>query len=177
MPTRAPVWFQRFERATRAVNKVFAAAACLCTVLIVLLVLVAVVARMFGTHILWPYDIAQFTLVYAVFLAMAPALESGHHVIVELFDRVIPRPVRPYVQQIAAALTIVFGAIFLYQLYRMTSRAFADDRLAVAAIAVPLKWVYIIGPIGIAQFVLTALAEFGRAQWKAGPVVKATPSH
>ena len=34
-----------------------------------------------------------------------------------------------------------------------------------------------LGPIGIAQFVLTALAEFGRAQWKAGPLVKATPSH
>ena len=110
-------------------------------------------------------------------MVSALAFESGHHVVVELFDRLIPRPVRPYVQQFAAVLTIVFGAVFLYQLYRMTSRAFADDRLAVAAIAVPLKWVYIIGPIGIVQFNLTALAELGRAQWKAGADAEATPSH
>jgi TRAP-type C4-dicarboxylate transport system permease small subunit len=164
MPT--PIWFQRFEVATRAVNRVFAAAACLATVLIVLLVLGSVGARVMGTHLLWPYDVAQFTLVYVVFLALAPALESGHHVVVELFDAVIPHFIRPWVQHVAAVLTILFGAVLLYQLYRVTSRAFADDRLAVAAITVPLKWVYVIGPIGTAQFILTALAELGRAQWK-----------
>jgi TRAP-type C4-dicarboxylate transport system permease small subunit len=166
MERSAPIWFLRYERMTKAVNKLFAAIASVLTVAIVLLVLLAVGARLAGTHILWPYDITQFTLVYVVFLAIAPALESGHHVVVELFDRLVPRPVRPYVQYVAAILTIIFAAVFLYHLYRLTSRAFGDDRLAVAAIAVPLKWVYVIGPIGIIQFILTAFAQLGRAHWQ-----------
>lgn len=177
MSRQAPVWFRHFERTTRAVNKAFAAIASVLTVVIVVFVLVAVVARLFGSHILWPYDITQFTMVYLVFLAMAPALESGHHVMVELFDALIPRSIRPYVSHVAAILTIIFGAVLLYQLYRMTSRAFADDRLAVAAIAVPLKWVYVIGPIGIFQFILTALAELGRAHWGMTDTARTSPGH
>jgi TRAP-type C4-dicarboxylate transport system permease small subunit len=114
---------------------------------------------------MWPYNIAEFTLVYVFFFALGPALESGHHIRVDLFDNVVPRLIRPAVPYIAAALTIGFGVVFCWQLWRSTSRAFGDDRLAVAAIAVPLKWVYIIGPIGTIQFILTALAELGRAYW------------
>lgn len=177
MPHGMPVWFQHFERATKAVNRVFAASASLCAVAIVLLVLLAVAARLSGSHILWPYDIATFTLVYVVFLSLAPALESGHHVAVELFDRMLPRPIRGFSLHVAAILTTVFGVVLFWQLYRMTSRAFSDDRLAVAAIAIPLKWVYVIGPIGVAQFILTALADLGRAQWGGAATSSSTSGH
>jgi TRAP-type C4-dicarboxylate transport system permease small subunit len=169
----APRWFELFERMVKAVNRAFAATASLLTLIIVLLVLLAVVTRIAGSPALWPYDIAQFVLVYVVFLAMAPALESGHHVVVELFDGFIPGVVRRFVGHIAMALVIVFGAFFFWHLYRVTARAFDDNRLAVAAIAVPLKWVYLIGPIGIAQFILTALTGFGRAIWPTNGAVAA----
>ena len=162
----APAWFRHSESTTRAVNRACAAVAAALTVVIVIFVLVAVVARLMGSHILWPYDITQFALIYLVFLAMAPALESGHHVVVELFDSIIPRVIRPYVQHVAALLTLIFGAVFLYYLYRMTARAFGVDRLAVAAITMPLKWIFVIAPIGIVQFILTTFAELGRAHWK-----------
>ncbi len=177
MTGQAPVWFGRYERATRGLNRAFVAAASLCTVAIVGLVLLAVASRIIGSSVLWPYDITQFAMVYVVFLALAPALESGHHVVVELFDNAVPRPIRPYVQHIAAVLTIVFGAVLLWQLWRTTSRAFGDDRLAVASIAVPLKWVYVIGPIGTVQFILTALADLGRAQWPSGEPARTAPAH
>lgn len=161
-----PRWFLRYEQAMRSINRIFAASASFLTLLIVLLVLIAVAARIMGSPILWPYDIAQFALVYVFFLALAPALDSGHHVVVELFDDFVPRRLRSYVGQIAALAIMSFGAVFFWQLWRATSRAFSDDRLAVASIAVPLKWVYIIGPIGAIQFILTALADLGRAIWR-----------
>lgn len=175
--TSAPGWFRSFERTVKAVNHAFAAAASLLTVAIVLLVLLAVVTRVAGSPTLWPYDFAQFTLVYVVFLAMAPALESGHHVVVELFDGLIPGAVKRFVGHIAMGLVILFGAVFLWHLYRVTARAFGDDRLAVAAIAVPLKWVYLIGPIGVAQFILTALMGFGRSLWPYDGAFPARPDH
>lgn len=172
-----PDWFRLFERATRAVNRAFAAGASAGIVGIVGLVLFAVVSRSSGAPILWPYDIAQFTLTYVFFLGLAPALESGHHVVVELFDQLVPRPLRPYVLQIAATLTAAFGCVLLWQLWRSTSRAFGDDRLAVAAISVHLKWIYVVGPIGTTQFILTAIAELGRARWGADVPARAEPSH
>jgi hypothetical protein len=83
----------------------------------------------------------------------------------------------PYVLHLAALLTILFGAVFLWQLWRSTSRAFGDNRLAVAAITVPLKWIYVIGPIGTFQFILTGIAELGRVQWPAGGSMRDAPSH
>ena len=177
MSGEAPIWFRRYDQVTKSVNRTFAAAASIGTVVIVGLVLFAVVSRVAGVPILWPYDVAQFALAYVFFLGLAPTLESGHHVVVELFDKAVPRPLRPYVLHLAALLTILFGAVFLWQLWRSTSRAFGDNRLAVAAITVPLKWIYVIGPIGTFQFILTGIAELGRVQWPAGGSMRDAPSH
>jgi len=162
----APGWFRTFERVTKATNGAFALLASTGAAAIVALVLLAIVLRIVGRPLMWPYNIAEFTLVYVFFLALAPALESGHHIRVELFDRMVPRPIRPAVPYIAALLTIIFGVVFCWQLWRMTSRAFGDNRLAIASIVVPLKWVYVAGPIGAIQFILTGFVELGRAYWR-----------
>ena len=173
MPSQAPRWFLTFEAVTRATNRAFAAASSALALVIVAAVIVAVLARMASATVLWPHDVAQFALLYLFFLALAPALESGHHVGVELFDSAVPRAIRRYIFHIAALLVITFGCILLWQLWRTTARAFADDRLAIAAIAVPLKWIYIAGPIGSIQFILTGLAQLGRAQWPvSGPALQ-----
>ena len=173
----APRWFQRYEAATRATNRAFVVAASLGVVLITVLVLGSVAARTLGAPILWPYDIAQFALAYVFFLGLGPALESGHHVVVEMFDRAMPRVLRPYVPHIAAILTLAFGAILLWQLWRATSRVFADNRLAIATIVVPLKWVYVVGPVGTALFILSAVTIFGRALWPTDETRQAGGDH
>jgi TRAP-type C4-dicarboxylate transport system permease small subunit len=161
----APRWFQCYEAATKATNHAFVVAASLGVVFITVLVLGSVAARTAGAPILWPFDIAQFALAYVFFLGLGPALESGHHVVVEMFDRVMPRFLRPYVLHIAAVLTILFGAVLLWQLWRATSRVFADNRLAIASIVVALKWVYVVGPVGTIVFILSGVTLLGRAIW------------
>ena len=165
------------ERTTKAINRAFVGAASAIALAVVFLVLYAVLMRFFGQAVLWPQDVAQFALAYIFFLALAPALESGHHVTADLFEVLIPRPIRPYMLHVAAVLTVIFGAVLMWQLWKATARAFSDNRLAVSAIAVPLKWIYLAGPIGTLQFILTALVDLGRAHWAPGKPATAPADH
>ena len=166
MAAVTPGWFAGLERAAKAINRAFAAAASILALVILAVVLIDVTLRWVAEPTVWAHDIARYTLLYLFFFALAPALESGHHVAVDMFDRIVPAPLRPYQAHAAAVLTAAFGGLLLWQLARLTSQAFADNRLAPATIPLPLRWIYVFGPIGAAQFVLTALVQLGRAHWQ-----------
>jgi TRAP-type C4-dicarboxylate transport system permease small subunit len=155
--------FHWFGLLVGALNGVFAAMASAFAAIIVAVVVISIVARSIGVSLIWANDVAQICFVYLVFLALGPALESGHHVTVEMFEPLVPKPFRRYLDLIAALANVIFGFLFLQQLLYLTNRSFSDDRLAIAAIAVPLKWIQLAGPVGLAQFVLTALLQFWRA--------------
>lgn len=165
----APDWFVGLERGAKAINRAFAAAASVLALAILVVVLIDVTLRLAAEPTIWAHDAARYLLLYLFFFALAPALESGHHVAVDMFDRVLPASLRRYQAHSAAVLTAAFGALLLWQLSRLTSQAFADDRLAPATIPIPLRWIYVLGPVGAAQFVLTALVQLGRAHWRAAP--------
>ena len=167
MAVIAPGWFAGLERAAKAINRAFAAAASILALVILVVVLIDVTLRWVAEPSVWAHDIARYTLLYLFFLALAPALQSGHHVAVDMFDRIVPAPLRPYQAHAAAVLTAAFGGVLLWQLTRLTSQAFADSRLAPATIPLPLRWIYVLGPVGAAQFALTALVQLGRAHWQA----------
>jgi len=167
MAATAPGWFAGLERGARAINRAFAAAASILVLAILVVVLIDVTLRFIAEPTVWAHDIARYSLLYLFFLALAPALESGHHVAVDMFDRLLPARLRRYQAHSAAVLTAAFGALLLWQLARLTSQALADNRLAPATIPIPLRWIYVLGPVGAAQFVLTALVQLGRAHWQA----------
>src|SRR5262245_38032731 len=84
-------WIDAAEALTRAVNRVFALAASLLVAVIVAVVVREVVLRYgFNTPSTWALDAARYLLLFTFFLALAPALESGHHVHVDLFDPLFP---------------------------------------------------------------------------------------
>nr|WP_245363900.1 TRAP transporter small permease [Neorhizobium galegae] len=140
-------------------NSLFAIVACILIMFIVAVIILAIVTRELGVALIWANDVAQIAFVYVVFLSFGPALATGHHVTVELFEPLVPTPLRRHLASVAAIACIVFGAIFLYQLWNLTSRAIADDRMAVLAIPVELKWIQIAGPIGAAVFCLTGVQQ------------------
>jgi len=171
----APRFLYVLEQMVKAINSAFTLLASGLVVLIVAIVLYAIVTRIVGISALWTHDVTQFAFLYVFFLALAPALQSGHHITVELFDDAVPKFLRRYVFHIAGFLVLLFGCVLFWQVWKTTVRAFSDNRLAVAAIAVPLKWIYIAGPIGVAQFILTVIVQLGRAQWPAeGQMTKST---
>ena len=164
----APAWFRACERGVVAVNRLFLTAAALLVLLMVAIILFDVIARsFFNTPTVWAFDIVRFALLYATFLGLAPALASGSHVVVDMFDPLLPRGIRPVIPFLAAGLTLIFGVVLLWYIAGLALEAFADDRIAQATIALPEKWVWLPAPIGSALFVAVAAVQFGRAIWPA----------
>jgi TRAP-type C4-dicarboxylate transport system permease small subunit len=163
------------ERLTRIVNRAFVLIASVLVLAIVAAILREVVFRYaFNAPSIWALDGARFTLLFVFFLALAPALESGHHVHVDLFDPVIPAPLRWYLRIIGYTLTLLFGAVLFHYVLDTTIDAFETDELSFSVVPVKLKYVYWIGPIGVLQFVLTAFVQLVRCWQERTPRENAT---
>jgi TRAP-type C4-dicarboxylate transport system permease small subunit len=157
-----------YVRFTRAVNRVFLVAAGALTLAILAMVANDIVRRsVFDDPTIWGLDYSRFALVYLAFLALAPALQAGTHVNVDLVEQALAPGVRRVVRLVALALVVVFGSFLLWQVWRTTVEAFVDDALFPTMVSVKLKAVYWIGPVGMAQFILTGLARLV-VEWRGG---------
>lgn len=162
----APAWFRTLESSVAAVNRWFLTAAALLVLLMVAVILFDVISRsVFNAPTLWAFDVARFTLLYVTFLGLAPALASGSHIAVDMFDSMLPRAMRPAVPFLAAGLTLAFGAVLLWHVFAPAQEAFTDGRIAQATIAIPEKWIWLPAPFGCALFVVVSVVQFGRAIW------------
>lgn len=149
---------QRLWGVMSAVNRWFALLAAALILLLMLVVVQDVVRRaVLGTPSLWALDLARILLTQIFFLALAPALQSGHHVSVDLFAHLWPRPLAALMPRLAGLLCVIFGAILLWFVGSSVARDFADDALAQTVLPIPKKWIVAIGPVGCAQFLLTAV--------------------
>ena len=144
---------------TRRVNRVFLAAAGLIAAAILAALGYDLVARnVFDAPTLWALDVSRFLLLFLFFLALAPALESGAHVAVDLLHHYVGPKTRRALSVLARLLILVFGGFLMWQVCRTTYEAFVDNGLFPTVIPLRLKHVYWIAPVGVAQFLLTALA-------------------
>ena len=156
-------WLDRFEAFTRAINRAFAAIACLLVLAIMCLIVVAVFYRyILKDPISWVLDITTFMLVFVFYLAVAPALESGSHIEVDLFDPLIPQSAHKAQRLIGKALTLIFAVVFLWFTATYYREIVSSDELSFTMLMVHLQVVYWIGPIGALQFLLTAIVQFIR---------------
>lgn len=135
-----------------------------------LVILQDVVRRyLFNDPSAWVLDICSFMLVYLVFLALAPTLEAGSHVSVDLFNQLLPRRWRRGIFLLGSALTIFFAAVLFKTVLNETMEAFADDNVFPAAtIAMKMKYIWMIGPVGVAQFILTAMVLMAGSIYRQG---------
>ena len=151
-------WLDRAEAFTRLVNRAFAAISCLLVLVIMALIVVAVFYRyILHDPIAWVLDITIFLLVFVFFLAVAPALESGSHIEVDLFDPLIPPSARKALRLIGKGLTLSFAVVFFWFVLAYYREIVDVDELSFTMITVQLKLIYWIGPIGAFQFLLTAI--------------------
>jgi TRAP-type C4-dicarboxylate transport system permease small subunit len=151
-------------RLTRAVNHVFLRLAGAIAALILAFIVYDLMMRnVFNAPTTWVMDVSRFLLVYVFFLALAPALENGSHVSVDILDHYLSPGSRRALRILALALVLIFGAFLLWQLTRTTIEAFEDDTLFPTLVPVKLKYVFWIGPVGMIEFLLTALALLIRA--------------
>ena len=151
-------WFDRLEAFTRAVNRLFAAAACMLVLVIMTAIMIQIVYRfVLDDPIAWMLDITIFLLVFVFFLAVAPSLQSGSHIEVDMFDTIIPKRHHKTVRLIGKLLTVAFGAIFLWYVATFYYDIVELDEISFTMLIVQLKYLYWIGPLGAAQFLLTSI--------------------
>jgi TRAP-type C4-dicarboxylate transport system permease small subunit len=151
-------WFDRLEAFTRLVNRGFAAAACLLVLVIMIIIMVQIVYRfVLDDPIAWVLDITIFLLVFVFFLAVAPTLQSGSHIEVDMFDSLIPKRYHKAVRLTGKLLTVAFGAILLWYVAAYYYDIVELDEVSFTMLIVQLKYLYWIGPLGAAQFLLTAI--------------------
>jgi C4-dicarboxylate transporter DctQ subunit len=156
-------------RFARGVNRVFLALAGLLAAAILLVLAYDLVARnVFDAPTVWALDISRFLLLFLFFLALAPALESGAHVSVDILEHFVGAKARRVLRIVARTLILVFGAFLMWQICRTTYEAFAENSLFPTVVPVRLKHVYWIAPVGVLQFLLTAAALLAEdLRWKA----------
>jgi TRAP-type C4-dicarboxylate transport system permease small subunit len=162
-------WIDVAEAFTRAVNRAFAFIGRMLVTIIVLVIVREVVLRYgFNAPSTWALDVARFLLLFTFFVALAPALESGHHVHVDLFDPLVP-PVWRHWQYISGwVLVVFFGAVMFWYVLDVTIDVFETDELSFSVIPIKLKHLYWIGPVGTLQFLLTGCVRLVRS-WTEPP--------
>ena len=160
-------WMVWLGRVTRALNRVFMLLAGALAVAICAIIFYDVLMRnAFNAPTIWALDVSRFLLVYLFFLALAPALQTGGHVSVDILEQWVSPQAWRRLRIAAMTLTVVFGCILLWQLTRSTVDVFVRDELFPTAIQLRVKYVYWIGPVGTLEFVLTAIVQLGSA-WNA----------
>lgn len=159
LPGAEPVWLAAAAGIARRINAVFLAVSGGLAAAIMIVILQDVVRRYaFNDPSAWVLDICSFMLVYLFFFALAPALQAGSHVSVDLFVQAIPPRFRHGVLLFGGVLTVAFGAILWKMLLDDTVEAFVDDNpFPASTIPMKVKYIWLVGPIGVAQFVFTAL--------------------
>lgn len=156
-------WFEQIEAFTRAVNRIFAALACLLVLVIMTAIVVQIIYRfVLNDPVAWVLDITIFLLVFVFFLSVAPALQSGSHIEVDMFDAMIADRYRKPVRLIGKILTVVFAAIFLWYVAAYYYDVVEVDEVSFTMLIVQLKYLYWIGPLGALQFLLTAIVQLIR---------------
>lgn len=151
-------------RFTRRVNSLFLAVGGLLAAAILLVMAYDLVARnVFNSPTLWALDISRFLLLFLFFLVLAPALESGAHVSVDILEHYLAPGPRRVLRIVARILVLVFGAFLMWRISRTTYDAFVENSLFPTVVPIRLKHVYWIGPLGVLQFLLTGIALLGAA--------------
>lgn len=165
-----------YVRFVRAVNRAFMLVAGALALAILAIVANDIVRRsVFDDPTMWGLDYSRFCLVYLAFFAMAPALQAGTHVNVDLVEQALPPVIRRWVRLIALALVLVFGSYLLWYLTRSTREVFAEGSLFPTVVTVKHSQVYWVGPLGIAQFLLTGVAMLIE-EWRNGARAERDPT-
>jgi TRAP-type C4-dicarboxylate transport system permease small subunit len=105
---------------------------------------------------LWGLDLARYMLTYAFFLGLGPALASGHHVAVDLFEKLWPPALRRLMPAVAALLTLAFALVLLWFVWRLAARTLTSEALAPTVVPVPLFCIQAVGPVGAVLFAVNA---------------------
>lgn len=150
--------FDAFRFTVRGINRLFTMVAGALALAIMVVIMQDVVRRsLFNDPSTWALDVSSFLLCYLFFLALGPALQEGAHVSVDLVERMLTSRLRRWMAIVAALFVVAFAVVLLWKVMESVIDVFETGELFPTATPMPVKYVWIVGPIGVVQFLLTAL--------------------
>lgn len=165
------------EKVAKVINRLFTNVASVLVIIMLVLIFQDVVRRyFFNDQTTWALDISRFLMVYVVFLALAPALQSGSHVSTDLVVSRLSVKSQYYLKLFVYLLCMVFGAILFWEVSDSTLSVIMDNRLFPVTVALPMKYIYIIGPIGTLQFIFTSIVCLLTSYYRERPSIVNNPS-
>jgi TRAP-type C4-dicarboxylate transport system permease small subunit len=122
----------------------------------------AVVLRATGNSTIWQTELAVYLLIVVTFVGAAYGLKHGAHVNVEVLAERLPERGRLVLEIVRAALCLVLIVVVAWYASQMWWEAVVTGSTSGTAWDPPLKYVYIIVPLGMALIALQYLAIIAR---------------
>ncbi len=114
-------------------------------------------ARKAGVPTTWVFEISQYALITAVFLANAYALKRGNHFRVGILKSAFPQLHRAF-DDLSLLVTLLFGLIIMYGGGMLTHYSYANGVRSASILDIPLYVPQAMIPLGGLALVLQAVA-------------------
>ena len=145
-------------RVVTGINRVFLVfAAAVIVMLAVFMTFVVVRRYVFSAPLGWALDVARAMFAYSVFFALAPTLQNGNHVSMDLVHDRLPPVWKHWATTLAWVMVLAFTALLLWKVGDHALTSFETGRRFPGSWQVPAKYIHVAAPIGVAQMFLTAV--------------------
>ncbi|PQV52853.1 TRAP-type C4-dicarboxylate transport system permease small subunit [Defluviimonas denitrificans] len=106
----------------------------------------------------WSDELAKFLMVWLVFVGAPIAMRMGDHVSIDMFPDLFPPRGRAVLMAILLAIVIWFCVVLGY--YSLLFAWNGWKQVAISIGRVPLFWIFVSVPVGMALILLVALQQF-----------------
>jgi TRAP-type C4-dicarboxylate transport system permease small subunit len=118
------------------------------------------VVRYLGYPTSWTLELTEYALVYSVFLGVSYAEKYGDHIRVDFFIDLLTRKTKQFVEIFNYICIILFIIPMIYYGFRLCLKSFTAGVLSPTPLGVPLFWIHLIFPIGMALMFVKILLKF-----------------
>jgi TRAP-type C4-dicarboxylate transport system permease small subunit len=124
---------------------------------VVLLVFLAATGRWFGFPVAWSVNMAQFLLVWIIFLGANQALRNNKHIGVDILTRLLPLKVQRYLELVILTLISCF---LLFCIYYGTSLSLENSNRLISNTSISYSFITLAVPVGCFLMFITIIGNF-----------------
>ena len=144
----------RLIRGFEWLTAVMAATAALMILAMSLWITYDVIARHFDVASPWSFDLSEYTLVWATFLAAPWVLLQDRHVRIEILVDALPVPIQRLLGIVVSTVAMIICAVLAWRTGVAALEYFQNNVMMPRIWRIPRIWPYVIVPVGSGVLVL-----------------------
>lgn len=113
-----------------------------------------IIFRVFFESLTWTEELSRYLLVWSTFLGATLAYKRGMHISVTFVVELFPKKMKKMIVILSILLSMIFFVVaVVFGLKYMNMQIFQVS----AALRIPMKWVYMVIPIGFIVMIIHAI--------------------